>query len=90
MMGNQRSMFKMRTDLLDSYLSTTAPSITSWFDDGKVVIVDLSDPFLDGANAALLFDIILGVFVEWRSCSPRNKKIIGMRIVLSLNMILID
>jgi hypothetical protein len=90
MMDNQRSMFKMRTDLLDSYLSATEPSITSWFGHGKIIIFDLSDPFLDGANAAILFDIILGVFVEWRSCSPRNKKIIGMRIVTSLNTILID
>jgi len=43
-------MLKMRTDLLDSYLSDTAPSATSWFDDGKLVVVDLSDPFLDGAT----------------------------------------
>jgi len=66
----------MRTDLLDSYLRDTAPSVTSWFDHAKLVIVDLSDPFLDGASAATLFEIILGVFVEWRSHSRRSRKII--------------
>ena len=84
----------MRTDLLDSYLSETAPTVSSWFGHGKLVVVDLSDPFLDGmtfrsssdifvqscfagTNAAILFDIVLGIFVEWRSTSGRNKKIVG-------------
>jgi hypothetical protein len=57
--SSQRSMFKMRTDLLDSYLSETARNITSWFGHGKLVVVDLSDPFLDGVMAHSVQQVFL-------------------------------
>ena len=45
----QTAMIKLRTDLLDSYLGRgSALDIVSEFAPGKLVIVDLSDPFLSG------------------------------------------
>jgi hypothetical protein len=44
-------MIKLRTDLLDSYLGLgrgTTVDVVSEFAPGKLVIVDLSDPFLSG------------------------------------------
>ena len=61
-------MFNMRTDLLDSYLSQTAPTVSSWFGHGKLVVVDLSDPFLDGMTVPSSSD----TFVQ--SCFARNKR----------------
>lgn len=44
----QRAMITLRTDLLDSYVQDNAPDLTQWFGPGKLVIVDLTDPFVDG------------------------------------------
>jgi hypothetical protein len=57
-------MFKMRTDLLDAYLNETARNVTSWFGHGKLVVVDLSDPFLDGAMARSVRQIFLLNFLH--------------------------
>jgi len=41
-------MLKLRLDLLDSYLRPESPNIRSYFAVGEIVLVDLTDPFLDG------------------------------------------
>ncbi|EJD43832.1 hypothetical protein AURDEDRAFT_185401 [Auricularia subglabra TFB-10046 SS5] len=61
----QQMMLNHRMRLLDSFLSTTAESITSTFVPGNLVVVDLTDPFLDGVTASILFDIVLGTFMSW-------------------------
>jgi len=63
----QREMLNLRLDLLDSFVvppSRTAVSLRSRCGKGKLVIVDLSDPFLDAATACSLFRVGMGLFVE--------------------------
>lgn len=51
-----------------SVLSTASASVvdrrTSRFAAGQLTIIDLSDPFIDPASAASLFDILLRLFVR--------------------------
>ncbi|EJD43831.1 hypothetical protein AURDEDRAFT_65958 [Auricularia subglabra TFB-10046 SS5] len=63
----QQAFLAQRLRLLDGFMSTTAPSISSTFVPGQLVIVDLTDPYLDGSMASLLFDIVLGVFMNWNA-----------------------
>ncbi|KAF7342598.1 p-loop containing nucleoside triphosphate hydrolase protein [Mycena sanguinolenta] len=50
-----------------------ARDIESYFTPGGLVLVDLTDPFLDvesmtiGLTAGVLFDIVLGVFTQWQT-----------------------
>jgi hypothetical protein len=41
-------MIKLRLDLLDAFIHLGAPEIESYFAAGGLVLVDLTDPFLDG------------------------------------------
>jgi hypothetical protein len=41
-------MIKLRLDLLDGFLQPGARDIESYFTPGGLVIVDLTDPVLDG------------------------------------------
>ena len=43
-------MVKLRLDLLDAFLRPGAQVIQSNFCAGKLVLIDLTDPFLDGEN----------------------------------------
>jgi hypothetical protein len=43
----QRAMIKLRLDLLDAFLRPGAPDIEFYFTAGGLVLVDLTDPFLD-------------------------------------------
>ncbi|KAJ7430794.1 hypothetical protein B0H11DRAFT_2134212 [Mycena galericulata] len=63
----QRAMIKLRLDLLDAFLRPGAPDIESYFTAGGLVLVDLTDPFLDSLTAAVLFDIVLGTFTQWQT-----------------------
>ncbi|KAJ7914991.1 hypothetical protein B0H13DRAFT_1711751 [Mycena leptocephala] len=63
----QQAMIKLRLDLLDGFLQPGARDIESYFTPGGLVIVDLTDPFLDGLTAGVLFDIVLGVFTQWQT-----------------------
>ncbi|KAJ7679442.1 hypothetical protein DFH06DRAFT_974912 [Mycena polygramma] len=63
----QRAMIKLRLDLLDAFLHPAAPDIASYFTAGGLVLVDLTDPFLDSLTAAVLFDIVLGTFTQWQT-----------------------
>jgi len=67
----QKAMIKLRLDLLDTFLRPEAPDIQSYFYAGKLVLVDLTDPFLDGLTAAVLFDIVLGLFMQWQSVNGK-------------------
>ena len=44
----QRAMVKLRLDLLDAYLRPGSTELKSYFGAGQIVLVDLTDPFLDG------------------------------------------
>ncbi|KAF7358060.1 p-loop containing nucleoside triphosphate hydrolase protein [Mycena venus] len=63
----QQAMIKLRLDLLDSFLRPGTRDIESYFTPGGLVLVDLTDPFLDGLTAGVLFDIVLGVFTQWQT-----------------------
>ncbi|KAJ7479072.1 hypothetical protein FB451DRAFT_1350976 [Mycena latifolia] len=65
--GAQQAMIKLRLDLLDGFLRPGARNIESYFTPGGLVLVDLTDPFLDGLTAGVLFDIVLGVFTQWQT-----------------------
>jgi hypothetical protein len=43
----QMAMLQLRLDLLDSFLRGRGGDISSFFKPGRLVIVDLSDPFVD-------------------------------------------
>ncbi|KAJ7041472.1 hypothetical protein C8F04DRAFT_994581 [Mycena alexandri] len=63
----QRAMIKLRLDLLDAFVRPGGAEVESYFTPGGVVLVDLTDPFLDGLTATVLFDIILGTFTQWET-----------------------
>jgi hypothetical protein len=44
----QKAMIKLRLDLLDAFVRPGAQDIESYFTNGGLVLVDLTDPFLDG------------------------------------------
>lgn len=67
----QQSMLQLRLDLLDSFLKGTGKDIVKFFNSGRLVIVDLSDPFVDGVTAAMLFNICLGLFIEWKNTTGK-------------------
>ncbi|KAH7094195.1 hypothetical protein BKA62DRAFT_42724 [Auriculariales sp. MPI-PUGE-AT-0066] len=63
----QRAMCKLRLELLDAFLRPGSANLKSYFSPGQMVLVDLTDPFLDGLTAAVLFDIVLGAFMQWQT-----------------------
>ncbi|KAJ7325437.1 hypothetical protein DFH08DRAFT_752550 [Mycena albidolilacea] len=63
----QKAMIELRLHLLDAFLRPGARQIESYFTAGGLVIVDLTDPFLDGLTASVLFDIVLGSFTQWQT-----------------------
>jgi len=87
-------MLELRLDLLDSFLKGDGPDVKSFFKPGRLVILDISDPFVEcmckcnaceksyshraATTAAMLFDICLGLFIEGKS--PTGK-LIGMLVV---------
>ncbi|KAH7101544.1 hypothetical protein BKA62DRAFT_179305 [Auriculariales sp. MPI-PUGE-AT-0066] len=69
--ASQKVMLKLRTDLLDAFIRPGSPDITSFFAAGEIVLVDLTDPFLDGLTAAVMFDIVLGSFIQWQTTTGK-------------------
>ncbi|KAJ7444978.1 hypothetical protein B0H11DRAFT_2291039 [Mycena galericulata] len=65
--STQKAMIKLRLDLLDAFVRPGARDIESYFTTGGLVLVDLTDPFLDGLTAGVLFDIVLGAFTQWQT-----------------------
>ncbi|KAJ7782167.1 hypothetical protein B0H14DRAFT_3893911 [Mycena olivaceomarginata] len=63
----QKAMIELRLHLLDAFIRPGAPRIDSYFTAGGLVLVDLTDPFLDGLTASVLFDIVLGTFIQWQT-----------------------
>jgi len=45
--GKQKYMLQLRFDGLDTYVKGAAVAVSSWFGDGRLVIVDLTDAFVD-------------------------------------------
>jgi hypothetical protein len=45
--GKQKDMLQMRFDVLDTYIKGATVPVSSWFKDGRLVIVDLTDAFVD-------------------------------------------
>ncbi|KAJ7024784.1 hypothetical protein C8F04DRAFT_1130573 [Mycena alexandri] len=64
---SQRAMLKLRLDLLDAFVLAGGDEIESHFTAGGLVIVDLTDPFLDSLTATVLFDAVLGAFTQWQT-----------------------
>ncbi|EIN11566.1 hypothetical protein PUNSTDRAFT_131729 [Punctularia strigosozonata HHB-11173 SS5] len=64
--ATQKAMLKLRLGLLDACLEggTDANSVSTHFGRGKLVIIDLSSPFMDASSACGFFDMILGIFIE--------------------------
>ncbi|PVF93461.1 hypothetical protein CPB86DRAFT_801212 [Serendipita vermifera] len=62
----QNMMLQLRFDLLDSFLKGKEADISSYFKAGRLITIDLSDPFVNGTTATMLFDICLGMFIEWK------------------------
>ncbi|KAF8144663.1 hypothetical protein K438DRAFT_1500501, partial [Mycena galopus ATCC 62051] len=67
----QKAMIKLRLDLLDAFIRPDAHEMESYFTAGGLVLVDLTDPFLDGLTAAVLFDAVLGAFTQWKTVSGK-------------------
>ncbi|KAJ7227576.1 hypothetical protein C8J57DRAFT_1197404 [Mycena rebaudengoi] len=67
----QKAMIKLRLDLLDAFIRPDAHEMESHFTAGGLVLVDLTDPFLDGLTAAVLFDAVLGAFTQWKTVSGK-------------------
>ncbi|KAJ7169013.1 hypothetical protein C8R46DRAFT_1191598 [Mycena filopes] len=63
----QRAMINLRLDLLDAFVRPSGAAIDSYFTPGGLVLVDLTDPFLDSITATVLFDIVLGTFTQWQT-----------------------
>jgi hypothetical protein len=63
----QESSYKMRIEMLDSYLTDKrSADVSSYFKPAHLVIVDLRDPFTNSTLVIALFEIIVGLFVEQR------------------------
>jgi hypothetical protein len=43
----QSAMLELRLDLLDSFLQGSGPDVKSFFKAGRLVILDISDPFVE-------------------------------------------
>jgi hypothetical protein len=44
---SQSAMLELRLDLLDSFLQGDDPDVKSFFKPGRLVILDISDPFVE-------------------------------------------
>lgn len=62
----QRDGLTQRLDILDSIVSRKLdiPSLNDYSEPGSLIILDLSDPFMDVASACAYFHIAMGLFVE--------------------------
>ncbi|KAJ7185119.1 hypothetical protein GGX14DRAFT_627787 [Mycena pura] len=63
----QTAMIELRLDLLDAFIQPGVREIESYFTAGGLVLIDLTDPFLDSLTAGVLFDIVLGTFTQWQT-----------------------
>jgi len=45
--GKQKDMLQLRFDVLDTYVKSAAVAVSSWFEGDRLVIVDLTDAFVD-------------------------------------------
>ncbi|KAF8540664.1 hypothetical protein BDD12DRAFT_561818 [Trichophaea hybrida] len=74
----QRCPLNLRLEILESFMAVSQleRSVDLWdIDAGRLVVVDLSDPFVDEATACSLFDICLNLFLDR---PPRHGKVIAL------------
>lgn len=50
--------------LLDQFMDSSRVSAKPRFAQGRITIIDLSDPFIDPAAAGGLFEIVVRIFVR--------------------------
>ncbi|KAI0952581.1 hypothetical protein AcV7_008333 [Taiwanofungus camphoratus] len=60
----QKAGLKQRMALLDAFVDTSRKPKAKRFEEGRLTIVDLSDPFVDPAAACGLFEIVTRLFVR--------------------------
>jgi hypothetical protein len=72
---SQRVPLQQRLDLLESFLDLEDSAIDYSFEAGSLTIIDLSCPFIDSSTACVLFDICMGLYLEF---NPTIGKIIAM------------
>lgn len=68
---DQRNHFQMRIEMLDSYLTSTGRSAQACFKAGRLVIVDLRDPFMNSSMVSALFEIVVDLFTEAKISSGK-------------------
>ncbi|KAJ7875712.1 hypothetical protein B0H14DRAFT_3547029 [Mycena olivaceomarginata] len=78
--AKQKAMVELRLKLLDAFIRPNAREIELYFTPGGLVLVDLTDPFLDGLTATVLFDVVLGTFTKWHT--PCGKLVVFVPAVL--------
>ncbi|KAF8254092.1 hypothetical protein K440DRAFT_592903 [Wilcoxina mikolae CBS 423.85] len=74
----QRCPLNLRLEILESFMAVSQleRSVDLWdIDAGRLVVVDLSDPFVDEATACSLFDICLNLFLDR---PPRHGRVIAL------------
>jgi hypothetical protein len=53
--AKQKDMLQLRFDVLDTYVKGAATAVSSWFKDGRLIIVDLTDAFVDRKHTFNLY-----------------------------------
>ncbi|RPD66710.1 P-loop containing nucleoside triphosphate hydrolase protein [Lentinus tigrinus ALCF2SS1-6] len=61
---NQKAGLEQRLSLLDAFVDDHDDRKVSFFKEGYITIVDLSDPFIDPGSASSLFEIATRLFVR--------------------------
>ena len=61
---NQRGSLNQRLALLASFVDSAKTRKGPLFKEGRITIVDLSDPFIDPSSACSLFEIITRLFTR--------------------------
>jgi hypothetical protein len=72
---SQRIPLQQRLGLLESFLDLEDSAMDYNFEAGSLTIIDLSCPFVDANTACVLFDICMGLYLEF---DPTIGKIIAM------------
>ena len=70
--AKQKDMLQLRFDVLDTYVKRAANTVSSWFKDGRLIIVDLTDAFVDRKHNT---QIILQVLTIYQVLLPPSYSI---------------
>ena len=64
MLPTQITALTQRMELLEPFISKEDSVAPSRFAAGQLTIIDLSDPFIDAAQACSMFEILVRLFVR--------------------------